>query len=503
MNLYLRKQRWKAVLLGIAVAIVGVSLWYSNFIVSQIKKEERLKVQIWSEAVRKRLQLINYTEELFESLRNEERQKIKLWAHATSRMRVADDSEMNLLREILVNNNTIPVMVVAKNNQLRFSRNIADSLINTQEGIDKLIAEMGATYDPIVIKITDDLEQKVYYKDSHIITNLEDILDDLINSFISETVMNTASVPVLVTDSSRTEVIRSGNIDSAVVRNPELLSRRISEMASSNEPIRISFGDHQVNYIFYEDSVILTQLRYYPVVQIIIIGLFLLIAYLIFSTFRNAEQNQVWIGLAKETAHQLGTPLSSLIGWVQLLELRGTDKETITEINKDINRLETITDRFSKIGSNPELQEVPVKETVEKAVNYLRPRVSSKVNFQIVVNQQADVRAKLNPPLFSWVVENICKNAVDAMNNNGSITIEISNEIQNVYIDISDTGKGIPGPKHRTIFQPGYTTKKRGWGLGLSLARRIIENYHNGKIFVKRSEPNKGTTFRIVLKSRN
>jgi signal transduction histidine kinase len=256
-----------------------------------------------------------------------------------------------------------------------------------------------------------------------------------------------------------------------------------------------------VNYIYYTDSIIITQLRYFPFIQLVIIGLFLFISYLIFSTFRNAEQNQVWIGMAKETAHQLGTPLSSLIAWIQLLEARGTDKETIQELNKDVKRLEVITDRFSKIGSAPELTETSIAKVMNQTIDYLRPRISKKVEFEVVQNRENDVKAMINRPLFSWVIENIIKNAVDAMNGKGKIKIEIYNEIQHVYIDITDTGKGIPASGHKAVFQPGYTTKKRGWGLGLSLAKRIIENYHSGKIFVKRSEPGAGSTFRIVLKN--
>ncbi len=273
-------------------------------------------------------------------------------------------------------------------------------------------------------------------------------------------------------------------------------------MADGNPPIRVSLGEDQVNYIYYSDSIIITQLRYFPLVQLLIIGLFLFISYLIFSAFRNAEQNQVWIGLAKETAHQLGTPLSSLMAWVELLELRGVDKETLSELNKDIGRLGVITDRFSKIGSTPELEEHSVEQVMIEAIEYLKPRISSKVKFEISENQDREVYAMINRPLFSWVIENLIKNAVDAMSGEGTITIDIHHEIQCVYIDITDTGKGIPSGSQKAVFQPGYTTKRRGWGLGLSLAKRIIATYHNGKIFVKRSEAGKGTTFRIVLKTK-
>lgn len=488
-------------LLVFATVIVGLSLWYSNYIVNKIRQEERQKVQLWSKAVKKRLTLINYTEKLFMDMRREERNKVDIWSQATARVTTASDNELDFLQDILANNKTIPVIVVDKNENIQFNRNIDEKHYATQARKDSLIKAMKSSYAPIKLNIS-GIEQRVYYQDSRIIIELENTLDDLINSFISETVMNSGSVPVVVTDSTKENIINFSNVDSTLVNHPTKLKAKLAEMSETNEPIEVKFGDEVVNYVFYTDSVIITQLQYFPYVQLVIIGLFLLISYIIFSTFRNAEQNQVWIGMAKETAHQLGTPLSSLMAWVQLLEARGTDKETITEINKDIDRLGMITDRFSKIGSNPELKDQPVMEVLDAAISYLRPRVSEKVVFDVVRTQDMEIRAMINRPLFSWVIENIFKNAVDAMNGAGTITVEIYNEIQNVYIDITDTGKGISSSSHKAVFQPGYTTKKRGWGLGLSLAKRIIENYHNGKIFVKRSEVGRGTTFRIVLKSR-
>lgn len=501
MNLYSRKQRWKIALLIAAVVIVAMSLWYSNSIVRKIRAEERQKVQLWSEAVKERLSLINYTEKLFADMRREERNKANTWARAVGRIIEADDSELPFLQSIITNNTTIPVLVVGKDGQVKFWRNVEDELLSDRLKLDSTIRAMGASYEPIQIR-TEGIEQKVYYRDSHIITELEKTLDYLINSFISETVMNSGSVPVLVTDTSHTQVLNHHNIDPEVLEDPEKLREKISQMAEGNPPIKVKLGDDLVNYIYYADSVIITQLRFFPLVQLIIIGLFLFIAYLIFSTFRNAEQNQVWIGMAKETAHQLGTPLSSLMAWVHLLESRGVDKRTLDEFNKDIGRLGVITDRFSKIGSTPELVEESVQEVLAEAIAYLKPRISSKVNIEITDSPDGEAYAMINRPLFSWVIENLIKNAVDAMNGAGTITIDVHNEIQHVYIDITDTGKGIPSRKHRAVFQPGFTTKKRGWGLGLSLAKRIISGYHRGKIFVKRSENGRGTTFRIVLRTK-
>jgi len=242
----------------------------------------------------------------------------------------------------------------------------------------------------------------------------------------------------------------------------------------------------------------LQQLKFYPYFQFFIIGLFLIISYYLFSTSRKVEQNQVWVGMAKETAHQLGTPLSSLIAWVEYLKLKGIDENTLTELSKDIKRLEIITERFSKIGSVPKLEDEDVKAVINQSLDYLKVRISKKVNVTLHSSNSSIVYAKVNPSLFSWVLENLIKNAVDAMKGDGNIDIHISDQTQFIYIDISDSGTGIPKGNQKTIFEPGFTSKKRGWGLGLSLVKRIIENYHAGKIFVKQSDEN-GTTFRIVL----
>lgn len=499
MSLYSQKQRWKLVLLSAAVLIVAASLWYSNLIVSNVRDDERRKVELWSQAIEQRAILVNYTNELFKNLRNEERKKMDTWARATARVNVASNEELTFLIDIITKNTTIPVIITDNRGEVVAHHNLAAGENPTDSALVAELASMKAQYAPIEINVYEGVKQYLYYRDSRIITNLQSVLDDIINSFINETVINAASVPVILTDSSQTDVLSYGNIDTALVQNPRLLAQKIADMAENNVPITVSLGDKR-HFIYYEDSRILTQLKYYPIVQFVIIGLFLFIAYLLFSTFRKAEQNQVWVGMAKETAHQLGTPLSSLMAWVELLEAKGVDKSTLRELQKDIDRLATVTERFSKIGSRPELHAEDVKSVIEQTVRYLSPRVSSKVEFAVQAPEEGVTTAQLNVPLFSWVIENLCKNGIDAMNGEGKITMQISNEIQSVYVDVTDTGKGIARSNVNAVFKPGFTTKQRGWGLGLSLSKRIIENYHFGKIFVKKSEPNKGTTFRIVLR---
>lgn len=279
--------------------------------------------------------------------------------------------------------------------------------------------------------------------------------------------------------------------------------RQLAKMKEQHAPTVMKGIEGVKVLAYYKDSFILTQLRFFPYIQLGVISLFILAAYVAFSSARRAEQDQVWVGLAKETAHQLGTPISSLMAWVELIKSKfdAEDDTLIAEMENDIHRLEIVTDRFSKIGSKPILEDHIVYIVIQNFVDYFKIRTSDKINFVLTGDNQ--VRAMLSIPLFDWVVENLLKNAANAIENEGTITINIIENLakEEVFIDVTDTGKGIPRSKFDTVFQPGYTTRKRGWGLGLSLTKRIVENYHRGQIFVKDSELGKGTTFRIILKS--
>lgn len=319
-------------------------------------------------------------------------------------------------------------------------------------------------------------------------------------TFALDVLQSNTTIPVIQTDSNnvmKNQIL----LDTILLNNPAYIAEQIHIMKSQHDPIIVKYDKENFDYIYYKDSVILTQLRYYPYFQLAVITLFLLVSYLAFSTSRKAEQNQVWVGMAKETAHQLGTPLSSLVAWLEYLKSKQKDDEYIHEIEKDINRLQTITERFSKIGSAPALQKENLNQVLSNSISYIKSRTSSKVSFNLssFPNHNHIVYAPVNVPLFEWVLENIFKNAVDAMKGDGKISINITDQQQFVYIDINDTGKGIPKAKFKTVFKPGYTSKDRGWGLGLSLSKRIIEEYHHGHIFVKSSEVSKGSTFRIVL----
>lgn len=316
-------------------------------------------------------------------------------------------------------------------------------------------------------------------------------------NFMLSILERNTTIPILLLDSLGI-IITDKNIEYTPDRKSQVLKRELQKMKSENEPIIVDTGTEK-QYLYYRSSVLLENLKYYPLVQFAIIFLFILVAYLAFNSSRNAEQNQVWVGMSKETAHQLGTPISSLMAWVELLKMQNIDENLIQEFEKDTQRLQKITERFSKIGSVPELIPTDVPDAVRSTVEYLRTRSSGKVKYILDFDQRKTIEAPLNASLFSWVIENLCKNAIDAMNNSGTIQISIVEKGEQIVIDVADTGKGISKSYYKSVFQPGFTTKKRGWGLGLSLAKRIVENYHKGKIFLKQSEINKGTTFRIIL----
>ena len=316
-------------------------------------------------------------------------------------------------------------------------------------------------------------------------------------TFISSIIQGNTTIPVILTDTSN-NVLSSLNIIEPKTNIDDFYVSEISKFSANKPRIKIKI-DNTVEYLYYDDSSFVKQLYYFPYIQLGVIIIFLLVAFFAFSGTKKAEQNQVWVGLSKETAHQLGTPISSLLAWVDLLKMRHKEDKLIVEMEKDVNRLRIIAERFSKIGSKPDLQIVSLNETLLNSVQYMTNRSSQKVAINCHLPEDEHLFIKLNVPLFEWVIENLCKNAIDAMDGVGRIDIHVLLKNDEVYIDVKDTGKGMDKRKFKVIFTPGFTTKKRGWGLGLSLAKRIIEEYHGGKIFVKQSELNVGTVFRIIL----
>ncbi|MBY0486502.1 MAG: HAMP domain-containing histidine kinase [Flavobacteriaceae bacterium] len=310
-------------------------------------------------------------------------------------------------------------------------------------------------------------------------------------------IIQEATIPIIVTE--KDSIINTNNIDPDIEKDKVKLNAFLQKLKSQNDPIVMKISEGRTHNLYYGDSSLLNKLKYYPVALLLIIFLFGAVVYNFYRSTKMATQNKLWAGMAKETAHQIGTPLSSLIGWLEIMKADNVDETTVTEIEKDINRLQTITERFSKIGSEPVLENLDIIKETKMSFDYLQSRFSKQVEFSFSAPKNP-ILVSINPALHSWTIENLMKNAIDAMKGRGSLGIAIESDGQNIRINVTDSGKGIPKKQFRRVFEPGFTTKKRGWGLGLSLTKRIVEEYHNGKIRVSHSEIDKGTTMQIVYK---
>lgn len=383
-----------------------------------------------------------------------------------------------------------------------------------------VIAIASLAYTNYLIKnlsVAERTKAEVWAMSTQNIFNMPDINDEFTTYIYA--VRDKLSVPAIITDSRDSIIYWKGldetktniNINADLVMpgtepvkyDPSYFKKQLNIMKSQHEPITVDLYAGDKWTIYYKDSTLLSQLRIFPYIQLSLIAVFLFIAYTVFNSIKRSEQNQVWVGMAKETAHQLGTPISSLMAWLELIKSKfnADNDPLIREMEQDVKRLEVVADRFSKIGSKPVLEPHNIYDVITIFVNYFKIRISDKITFTISGDKHSE--ALINIPLFDWVLENILKNAANAIPSIGNIDIFITENLvkEQIYIDIHDTGKGIPRSKFDAVFQPGYTTRKRGWGLGLSLTKRIVENYHQGEVFIKDSEVDKGTTFRIVLKS--
>ena len=321
---------------------------------------------------------------------------------------------------------------------------------------------------------------------------------DLTNSITN----HNTDIPIVETDELDRPTGVFLNLDSNLIKlDSTYLQRMVDKFKAQRAPISLEISKDPllINKYYYGDSVLLQEVRYYPLIQLFIVALFIVITLITLTTRHKSAQNQVWAGLAKETAHQLGTPLSSLQGWVEILKEQSGSEKIALEMSKDVDRLKLVSDRFGKIGSKPQLEPRNLIAQIEEMVTYVRRRAPEKVQFIVDTGGETNIEAKISGPLFDWVIENLLKNALDAMDGQGSISVSIRRHDKQIYIDVADTGKGISKQNISRVFKPGFTTKKRGWGLGLTLSRRIMEQYHRGQLFVKHAETGKGTTFRIVL----
>jgi K+-sensing histidine kinase KdpD len=314
-------------------------------------------------------------------------------------------------------------------------------------------------------------------------------------------IQDNTDIPIIWTN-EKDSIIDHKNLDSSKASDKNYVKNKLDKLKAINDPIiwKDPLDSTRINKYYYGHTALLNEVQYYPLVQLFIVGLFIIVTLLALRSRYRSVQNQVWAGMAKETAHQLGTPVSSLEGWVEMLKQNGISEKIVRELEKDVDRLRLVSDRFGKIGSKPQLEESNIVTQISIMVEYVRKRAAGRVNFSIDTHGQQEITAKISEPLFDWVIENLLKNALDAMEGKGAITVDIRNSAENITIDVTDTGKGISKPNISRVFNPGFTTKKRGWGLGLSLSKRIINQYHKGEIFVKSSEVGKGTTFRILLK---
>ena len=349
-------------------------------------------------------------------------------------------------------------------------------------------------------KIANDERGKVeqYIEAVNDLNNINNTDTKLASKIILE---NGKDIPLIQTNEA--DSIVYWNYDSVqIARSPTFLADKLKELKRAHKPIEWTnpANPNQKNFTYYGESDLLVQIRYFPIAQLVVACLFIIIILIAVTTKHKSTQNQVWAGMAKETAHQLGTPISSLQGWMEMLKENAGTEKIAAEMTKDVERLKLVSDRFGKIGSTPKLEETDLLQQIETMVGYIKRRSPESVSFIINANGESDIPAMINPPLFDWVIENLLKNALDAMEGKGSININIKNEAAQIIVDIKDTGKGISKKNISNVFKPGFTTKQRGWGLGLSLSKRIINLYHKGELSVKQSEVGKGTTFRILLK---
>jgi len=491
--------RWKWLLFASAAIFLVCIILYSNKLINNIAQEERQRIEIWAGAITYKAQIVNETERFFQSIKLEEDNHAKILATAIKKFIEAPlDADLSFYDEIISSNKTVPLIITSKGGNI-------DACINVPDSVSRMknIREMGDELDKYSSQTVPYLRNRYltfYYQESPVYGDLHVVIDNLVESFFQETVINSASVPVIITDSTQTHILNTGNIDSLILGDSLKLAQELLLMKEENTPIKLNLLDQGICYVFYEESSVLKQLRIFPFIELGFIIIFIIVGYLLFSVARRSEQNRIWVGMSKETAHQLGTPISSLMAWTELLKEMDVDQSIPTEIGKDVKRLETIAQRFSKIGSAPVLEPMNIIPVVEEFVQYLQTRVPSMVSINMIPPEKQEIIQPLNKHLFEWVIENLCKNAVDAMNGKGNITISITEDRKHVYIDIEDTGKGIPVKMQKRIFSPGYTSKSRGWGLGLTLARRIINEYHKGKLFVKSSVIDQGTVMRIQLK---
>lgn len=496
--MYYRKRIIVILLLVFSMVFIGL-LMFSNSLIEKLKTEEKNNIALWANAVQKKSQMIQDTKEIFDQIDSMENSRAQIYASVYQRIiDIPNNVDMTFYEQLINSNKSIPYILTDEDYNINASRNVSAEYlesINSREKLQQALVE--EHYETIPIRFLPGKYIYLHYKESNLSVQLRELLVENFEDFTNDVIRNAPSVPVVVTDSTRRKVYTFGNVDSSITRNPELLANTLRQMQRQSAPFRIKYGPHTA-YVFYTESNVLKMTRIFPFIlgSSIIIFFIILLIMLLYS--RQMERNRLWTGLTKETAHQLGTPISALMAWTEILKSERVNPEIITEIEKDVERLNVVSRRFSNIESTPELERMDIVERIRHFISYFKTRISGKITIELQA-PDTPLYANLNGNLFEWVLENMGKNAVDAMEGEGFIRITCGKEKKNIWIDMQDNGKGMSRKNARRVFMPGFTTKTRGWGVGMTLCQRIIQSYHHGKIEVRKTEPGKGTTFRITL----
>lgn len=504
-SIKLRSSSLNFLLISISTVILAFTLIFSQIMVNRMERDERDRVRNWAITTLRQADMAVRARSIFAMMETEERQYAMIWSYAYEQIFTTDMSSQDnfeYLRRIMTSNQR-PFILVDPDGAILESH---DPEVDPRKTpfFEGKVKDEYSQYPPLMVDAQGTIYQ-LYFKPSEVFLSLRSVFRDLDSSFVQETLTSTASVPVLITDESQETVLAYSDVDPEVFYSKESVHDLMHEMMEENSPIALSMPglDERELYVFYSSSALVKNMRFFPLAILLALLIVILGILSLLDFAKKMEQNQVWWGMSKETAHQLGTPLSSLLAWVDYYKLKEgepMDPHDLAEIEKDVKRIELVTNRFSKIGSVPELNWENIVPVVYKAMFYLKARSSSRVAYSVNVPEDAVIMAQFNEPLIEWVIENLCKNALNAIEDNvGAISITIEESEEHVIIDVHDTGKGMPKSMFTKIFDPGFTTKKRGWGVGLTLCKRIVEKYHKGRIFVKSSTLKVGTTFRVIL----
>lgn len=483
------------------VALAAVSIYYANRIAERIQIQEQAQVILWAKAIGEKAKILKLSNEIFLKLAEEERKKVEITSRATQLLANENHNEntTSLFLNIITLNNQIPLIQTDENFVITDFKNIEK---NVQRGmvLDKAKYPDFFKYKPIEV-VFSDKKNFIFYKESIIYQNISTVIDQSSDQFIDEITNNTSLLPIVLMDKNN-KLIQSSNIPEDVKTDKKKFDNYVRELTSSQEPIVLDIEPRNTKYLYYRSSNLASFVKWFPIVLYSVLAAILFLAFAAIRNVRKYEKNQIWVGMSKETAHQLGTPISSLSAWLEVLNeneaLPEGQRNVVNEMKKDVSRLSLIADRFSKIGSKPKLDRINLHEILTVCFEYLRKRGSKKVHFELK-EIPSDIFVEINRQLFEWVIENLVKNAFDSIHNEGEISIQTTFTNNLVYIDVRDSGKGIAPHDIEKIFEPGFTTKKRGWGLGLSLCKRIIVEYFNGKIYVLSSKMNVGTVIRVEL----